>query len=135
MEGIFMKFTHPIRSAREYEAAQKRVAELITKGVKRGTPNGDELELLGLLITVYDDEHFPLGPADPVAAIEFQMNQRGLTRKDLEPYIGTRARVSDVLNRRRDLTLSMIRRLHAGLHIPLESLIETEEADGLVATG
>jgi HTH-type transcriptional regulator/antitoxin HigA len=122
-----MNLSHPIRSVREYEVAQKRVTALITKGVKKGTPRGDELELLGLLITVYDDEHYPLGPADPVAAIEFQLNQRGLTRKDLEPYIGNRARVSDVLNRRRDLTLSMIRRLHAGLRIPLESLIETED--------
>ncbi len=126
--------THPIRSKREYAAAQKRVAELITNGVKKGTPQGDELEMLGLLITFYDDEHFPLGPADPVAAIVFQMNQRGLTRNDLEPYIGNRARVSDILNRRRGLTLRMIRRLHAGLGIPLESLVEADGVPELAET-
>ncbi len=124
--------THPIRTKREYDAAQKRVSELITRVVKKGTPQGDELEMLGLLITAYDDEHFPLGPSDPVAAIEFQMNQRGLTRKDLEQYIGNRARVSDIMNRRRALSLAMIRRLHVGLGIPLESLIGTE--DELVPT-
>jgi HTH-type transcriptional regulator/antitoxin HigA len=120
--------SHPIRTKREYEAAQKRVAELVTSGIRRGTALGDELELLSLLITVYDDEHHPLGPVDPIAAIEFQLNQRMLTRKDLEPYIGNRARVSDILNKRRGLTLTMIRRLHAGLGIPLESLISTAEA-------
>ncbi|MBA3848217.1 MAG: helix-turn-helix domain-containing protein [Planctomycetes bacterium] len=119
--------THPIRSKREYDAAQERVAELIARRAKKGTPLGDELEMLGLLITVYDDEHFPLGPSDPVAAIEFQMNQRGLTRKDLEPYIGNRARVSDIMNRRRALSLNMIRRLHSGLGIPFESLIAANE--------
>ncbi len=122
-----MILTHPIRSKREYDAAQERVAELIARRAKKGTPLGDELEMLGLLITVYDDEHFPLGPSDPVAAIEFQMNQRGLTRKDLEPYIGNRARVSDIMNRRRALSLSMIRRLHSGLGIPFESLIAANE--------
>ncbi len=118
---------HLIHNKREYDAAQKRAAALISARVKKGTPDGDELELLGLLITTYDDEHLPLGPADPIAAIEFQMNQRGFTRKDLGPYLGNRARVSDILNRRRSLTLSMIRRLHAGLGIPLESLIEAGE--------
>ncbi len=122
-----MILTHPIRSRREYATAQERVAELIVRRAKKGTPLGDELEMLGLLITVYDDEHFPLGLSDPVAAIEFQMNQRGLTRKDLEPYIGNRARVSDIMNRRRALSLSMIRRLHSGLGIPFESLIAANE--------
>ncbi len=129
-----MILTHPIRSKREYAAAQKRVAELITNGVKMGTSQGDELEMLGLLITFYDDEHFPLGHADPVAAIVFQMNQRGLTRNDLEPYIGNRARVSDILNRRRGLTLRMIRRLHAGLGIPLESLVDADGVPELAET-
>jgi HTH-type transcriptional regulator/antitoxin HigA len=130
-----MNPTHPIRSLKEYEASQKRVSELVAKGVKKGSPHGDELEMLGLLITVYDDEHFPLGPTNPVAAIEFQMNQRGMTRKDLEPFIGTRARVSDILNHRRDLTLPMIRRLHIGLRIPLESLIPVENLVGSSTTG
>lgn len=126
-----MNPTHPLRNLREYEAAQKRVIELVEKGVRKGSPLGDELEMLGLLITVFDDEHHPLGPSDPVAAIAFQLNQRGLTRKDLEPFIGNRARVSDILNRRRRLTLAMIRRLHVGLRIPLASLIATEEETGL----
>jgi HTH-type transcriptional regulator/antitoxin HigA len=125
---------HVIHTKQEYNAAQKRVAELVSAGVKKGTPAGDELELLALLITAYDDEHFPLGSADPVAAIQFQMNQRGMTRKDLEPYIGNRARVSDIMNHRRPLTLAMIRRLHVGLGIPLESLIESEEAPEPVAS-
>jgi HTH-type transcriptional regulator/antitoxin HigA len=133
MEESPMSPTRPIRSVREYERAQKRVAELVALGVKKGSPQGDELEMLGLLITAFDDEHHPLGPTDPVAAIEFQMNQRGLTRRDLEPFIGNRARVSDILNRRRGLTPSMIRRLHAGLRIPLQSLIETETDVGSAA--
>ncbi len=127
MEAQALIPTHPIRSKREYDTFQKRVAALIAKGVKKGTHEGDALEMLGLLITVYDDEHFPLGAADPVAAIEFQMHQRGLTRRDLEPFIGNRARVSDIMNRRRGLTLSMIRKLHAGLDIPLEALVDYEE--------
>ncbi len=79
--------------------------------------------MLATLIAAFEDQHFPIDTPDPVDAILFRMEQLDLTRKDLEPYIGSRHRVSEVLNRKRDLSLSMIRRLHEGLNIPLENLI------------
>lgn len=89
-----------------------------------GTDEGDELEVLAALIEVYEERHFPVDPPDPIEAIRFRMDQQGLTRRDLEPYIGPSGRVSEVLNRKRRLTLPMIRRLHEGLGIPLESLVQ-----------
>ena len=111
----------PIRSAADYEAALARLEQIWDP--EPDTPEADELEILTVLIERYEDKHHPIGPPDPISAILFRMEQQGLTRRDLEPFIGSRARVSEVLGRRRALTLDMIRRLHAGLHIPLESLI------------
>lgn len=88
-----------------------------------GTDERDELEVLVTLVDVYEEKPFPMGVADPVEAILFRMEQQGLARKDLEAFIGSRHRVSEVLNRKRGLSLDTIRRLHAGLRIPLEVLI------------
>ena len=80
-------------------------------------------EVLVTLIEAYEQKHYPIGSADPVEAIKFRMEQQNLTPKDLEPYIGSSGRVSEVLNRKRRLSLQMVRKLHAGLHIPYESLL------------
>lgn len=111
----------PIRTEQDYERGLARVEQLMD--AEPDTPEGDELDVLATLIEAFEDKHFPVDTPDPVEAILFRMEQMGLTRKDLEPYIGSRYRVSEVLNRKRDLSISMIRRLHEGLNIPLENLI------------
>ena len=111
----------PIKSEQDYERTLRRIEALMEAAPN--TPDGDELDVLVTLVEAYEDKHFPVDSPDPVAAIEFRMDQLELTRKDLEPYIGSRHKVSEVLNRKRDLSLSMIRRLHSGLRIPLENLI------------
>jgi len=111
----------PIKSDRGLNRALKRMDELW--GAKSGTPKGDELDILMLLVEKYEDEHFAIPTSDPVEAIKFLMEQNSLSRKDLEPYIGASGRVSEVLNKKRTLTLAMIKKLHAGLKIPYESLI------------
>ena len=111
----------PIKTESDYEKALARIAKLMD--AKLNSPEGDELEVLSTLVDAYESRHFPIEPADPVDAILFRMEQEGLERKDLEPYLGSRQRVSEILNRRRGLSLDMIRRLHEGLKIPLESLI------------
>ncbi len=111
----------PIRTESDYEAALGRIEELW--GAEHETPQGDELEVLITLVSVYEDEHHPVPPASPVAAIEFVMDQRNLKQADLVPFIGSRSKVSEVLSGKRSLSLSMIRKLHAGLGIPLEILI------------
>jgi len=111
----------PIRTEADYEKALREVERLW--GAKSGTRNGDRLEVLATLIDAYEAEHYPMDPPDPVAAIKFRMEQQGLSRKDLEPLIGTRTRVAEVLNRKRNLSISMIRRLHDRLGISVEVLI------------
>ena len=111
----------PIKSEQDYEHALARVDELM--GAEPDTPEGDELEVLATLVESYEDKQFPIESPDPVEAILFRMEEMDLTRKDLELYIGSRHRVSEVLNRKRELSLNMIRRLHEGLGIPLENLI------------
>ena len=111
----------PIRGKKDYEAALKEVERLW--GAKLGTPEGDRLDVLATLIDVYETTHFPMDPPDPVEAIKFRMEQQGLTRKDLEPLIGTRTRVAEILNRRRSLSIEMIRRLHKALGISADVLI------------
>jgi len=111
----------PIKTESDYEKALARIAKLM--GAKLNSPEGDELGVLSTLVDAYESQHFPIEPADPVDAILFRMEQEGLERKDLEPYLGSRQRVSEILNRRRALSLDMIRRLHEGLKIPLENLI------------
>ena len=90
---------------------------------QEGTPEADEMEILVTLIEAYENKHFPIGAVDPVEAIKFRMEQQGLTQKDLEPFIGSSGRVSEVLNHKRRLSLQMVKRLHHGLHIPYESLL------------
>ena len=111
----------PIKNDHELNRALKRIEDLW--GAKAGTPKGDELDVLMILVEKYEDEHFVIPASDPVEAIKFLMEQNNLTRKDLEPYIGPSGRVSEVLTKKRNLTLPMIKRLHKGLKIPYESLI------------
>jgi len=111
----------PIRTARDHAHALQRIDELM--GAEPGTPESDELDILATLVEAYEDRHFPVADPDPISAIQFRMDQMGLTRKDLEPLLGSRGRVSEVLTGRRALSLQMIRRLHSELGIPLESLV------------
>ncbi len=115
----------PIRSQADYAAAMEEVRRLW--GSKSGTTDSDRLDVLVTLIDHYESEHFPIDVPDPVEAIKFRMEQQGLTRKDLEPLIGTRTRVADVLNRRRNLSVRMIRQLHDGLGIPADVLIRPSQ--------
>ncbi len=117
----------PIRTRKDYERALADVEKLW--GAKLGTPAGDRLEVLATLIDAYEAEHEPMDPPDPVEAIKFRMEQQGLSRKDLEPLIGTRTRVAEILNRRRGLSIAMIRRLHEGLGISADVLIRPARSD------
>ncbi len=112
----------PIKNKTDYEWALAEIERLFDASL--GTPAGDRLDVLATLVEAYEDDHFPIPLPDPVEAIGYWMESRGLTRRDLEPYIGTRARVSEVLNRKRPLTLNMIRRLNSGLGIPADILIQ-----------
>jgi HTH-type transcriptional regulator / antitoxin HigA len=112
----------PIRTRLDYRNALKRIESLMR--AKRGTPEGDRLDVLVTLVEAWERQHYPLGFPDPVEAIKYHMDQKGLQPRDLIPFIGSRNRVHEVLNRRRSLTLKMIQRLHAGLGIPAESLIK-----------
>ena len=111
----------PIRSDKDLHAAFRRLEGIFQ--AEAGTPEADEMEILVTLIEAYENKHYPIGPADPIEAIKFRMEQQGLTARDLEPYIGASGRVSEVLNRRRSLSLRMVKRLHDGLGIPYESLL------------
>ncbi len=117
----------PIRSEADYATALAEVAQLW--GAKSATPAGDRLDVLATLIDAYEAEHHPIDPPDPVEAIKFRMEQQGLSRRDLEPFIGTRTRVAEVLNRKRSLSIGMIRRLHRGLGISAEVLIRPSRKD------
>src|SRR3954469_8278093 len=111
----------PIRTKRDYDGALKDVERLW--GAKSGTPEGDRLDVLATLIDAYEAEHDPMDPPDPIEAIKFRMEQQGLTRRDLEEIIGTRTRIAEVLNRKRGLSITMIRRLHELLGISADVLI------------
>ena len=111
----------PVRNDQDLQAAFRRLERIFQADA--GTPKADEMEILVALIEAYENKHYPIGPADPIEAIKFRMEQQGLTPRDLEPYIGSSGRVSEVLNRRRSLSLRMIKRLHDGLRIPYESLL------------
>ena len=115
----------PIRNSSDHESALKRIEALMSS--QNGTTEGDELDVLATLVDAYEKEHFPIEAPDPVEAIQFRMEQMGLCRKDLEAFLGSRARVSEVLNKRRGLSLKMIRALHEELEIPLEALIGRDE--------
>jgi HTH-type transcriptional regulator/antitoxin HigA len=115
----------PIRSKADYRAALKEVERLWR--AEPGTPAGDRVDVLVTLIEAYEAKHHPIPAPDPIAAIEFMMEQKGLGRRDLEPAIGSRGRVSEVLTRKRPLTLPMVRALSAMLQIPAEILIQPYE--------
>jgi HTH-type transcriptional regulator/antitoxin HigA len=118
----------PIRSEADYERSLAEVERLW--GAKSGTPEGDRLDVLATLVDAWESQHYPMDSPDPIEAIKFRMEQQGLTRKDLEPMIGTRTRVAEVLNRKRGLSISMIRRLHARLGIAAEVLIRPSRKTG-----
>jgi HTH-type transcriptional regulator/antitoxin HigA len=113
----------PIRTKADYRAALKEVERLWE--AEPGTPGGDHVDVLVTLIEAYEAKHFPIPAPDPIAAIEFMMEQKGLTRRDLEPAIGSRGRVSEVLTRKRPLTLPMVRELSALLQIPAAVLVQS----------
>ncbi len=112
-----------IESEAEYASALKRIDQLFD--APRGTKEAGELELLVLLVNNYEDKHYPVPPADPVEAIKYRMEELGLANKDLEPMLGDKATVSRILNRKRDLTADMMRKLHRQLGIPAEVLLHT----------
>ena len=112
-----------IKTENDYNQALKKL-ELIFDA-KRGTEQGDELEVLGMLIDQYEKEHFPIELPDPIEAIKFRMEQMGYNQNDLAKILGFKSRASEVLNRKRKLSLEMIRQLHIGLNIPTDVLIQT----------
>ena len=113
----------PIRTDADLQQAFARLRDIFQAA--DGTAEADERDVWVTLIEAFESEHYPFGPGDPVEAIKFRLDQEGLTPRDLEPYIGPSGRVSEVLNRKRPLSLRMIRRLHEGLKIPYESLLAT----------
>lgn len=113
----------PIKNEKDYNEALARL-EIIFDS-KPGTAESDELEVLGILIDQYENEHFPIGLPDPIEAIKFRMEQLGYTQNDLAKIVGLKSRASEILNRKRKLTLEMIRRIHDRLNIPTDVLIQT----------
>ena len=112
----------PIKSEADNELTLAEIERLFE--ANPDTPEGDRLEVLVTLVEAYEDQHYSIPLPDPIEAIKYYMESRGLKRRDLEPYIGTRARVSEILNRKRPLTLTMIRKLHTGLGISADVLIQ-----------
>jgi HTH-type transcriptional regulator/antitoxin HigA len=112
----------PIKTKKDYEQAMERLETLFD--AKKGTTKGDELEVLSLLVEKYENENFPIDLPDPVEAIKFRMEQLGLSQTDLANIVGQKSRASEILNRKRKLSLEMIRQLHKIWHIPTEVLVQ-----------
>lgn len=112
----------PIRNEEDYQKALERLENIFD--AKRRTEEGDELEILSILIDRYENEHFPIGMPDPIEAIKFRMEQMGMNQNDLAEVVGFKSRVSEILNKKRKLTLNMIRKLNTNLHIPTEVLVQ-----------
>ena len=112
----------PIKTEQDYQEALDRLEVIFD--AKKGSPEGDELEILGLLIEKYESMHFPIDLPDPIEAIKFRMEQMGYTQSDLVKIIGLKSRVSEILNKKRKLTLEMIRKIHLALNIPTEILVQ-----------
>jgi HTH-type transcriptional regulator/antitoxin HigA len=112
----------PIRTEADYEAALAEIERLFDAAPD--TPEGDRLDVLATLVEAYEEQHYSMPAPDPIEAIQYYMESRGLSRRDLEPYLGSRARVGEVLNRKRPLSLEMIRRLHTGLGMAADILIQ-----------
>lgn len=117
----------PIRGDADYDSALREIAGLW--GSAGGTPEGDRLDVLATLIDAYESARDPMDPPDPIEAIKFRMEQQGLSRKDLEGVIGARTRIAEVLNRKRGLSIGMIRRLHDRLGISAEVLIQPTRSE------
>jgi HTH-type transcriptional regulator/antitoxin HigA len=115
----------PIRTESDYERALQEIERLWE--AEPGSSDGDKLDVLTTLVEAYEEKQYPILPPDPVEAILHFMESQGLSRRDLEPYIGTRARVAEILNRKRPLTLTMIRQLQNGLGISAEILVQPYE--------
>ncbi|HVA98624.1 MAG TPA: helix-turn-helix domain-containing protein [Bacteroidia bacterium] len=113
----------PIKTKKDYQNALDRLEVLFD--AKRNSREGDELEILGILIEKYEDEHFPIGFPNPIEAIKFRMKQMGYNQTDLANVVGLKSRASEILNKKRKLTLEMIRLLHHNLKIPTEVLIQS----------
>ncbi len=113
----------PIKTDADYEAALAEIDRLW--GAEYGSPQGEKLDILATLVEAYEEKHYPIPPPDPIEAILHYMESQALTQRDLEPYIGSRARVSEILNRKRPLSLRMIRKLHEGLGISADILVRT----------
>jgi HTH-type transcriptional regulator/antitoxin HigA len=112
----------PIRNAKDHQKALERLEVIFD--AKKGSEEGDELEILSILIDNYENENFPIGMPDPIEAIKFRMEQMGMKQKDLAEVIGFKSRVSEILSKKRKLTLDMIRKLNTELHIPTEVLVQ-----------
>jgi HTH-type transcriptional regulator/antitoxin HigA len=112
----------PIKTEKDYQESIKRLEVIFD--AKKGTPEGDELEILSILIDKYENEKFPIGFPDPIEAIKFRMEQMGYNQTDLAKVVGLKSRASEILNKKRKLTLEMIRQLHDSLKIPTEVLIQ-----------
>ena len=117
-----MSINRPIRTDEEHAAALREIEGLMN--AEAGTPDGDRLDLLATLVELYESTRWPIANPDPIEAIRFMMEQKGLSRRELEPAIGSRARVAEVLNRKRPLTLPMIRRLGPVLELPADVLVQ-----------
>jgi len=113
----------PIKTKKDYSQALERLDSIFDS--KKGSPEGDELEVLSILIGKYEDEHFPVGLPDPIEAIKFRMEQLGYSQSDLARVIGLKSRASEILNKKRKLSLDMIRQLHNKLNIPTDVLIQS----------
>ena len=111
-----------IKTEKDYNQALERLE--VVFDAKKGTPEGDELELLSILIEQYENTHFPIDLPDPIEAIKFRMEQMGYNQNDLAKIIGLKSRASEILSKKRKLSLEMIRQLHTSLHIPTDVLIQ-----------
>lgn len=118
---IVMSYSKLLKTESDYNDALRRIEELFES--EPGTPEADELELLAALVELYEEEHFPIEAPDPVSAIQFHMEQEGLTNDDMVKYLGSKSRVSEVFSHKRGLSVSMIRKLVSGLNIPAEALL------------
>ena len=112
----------PIKTEKDYNQALERLETIFD--AKLGSAEGDELEVLGILINQYENEHFPIGLPDPIEAIKFRMEQMGYNQNDLAKIVGFKSRASEILNRKRKLSLEMIRQIHESLNIPTDVLIQ-----------
>lgn len=118
-----------IKSEEQYDQYMNEIMQLLESGLTPGTDEFDRFELLNLLVQKYEEQNYPIDKPDPIEAIKFRMDQQGLTQADMRQYIGSASKVSEVLNRKRPLSLSMIRRIHNGLGIPLDVLIQSDATD------